>query len=153
MEIMEYLGFLIQCACAVFVNLFIGFTWYSEVAFGRVWWAYTFPGIAFGDMKSIKKSGTLNIMPLHLTFVTVIIQSMILTFSINTLLPMFAEHSSVCTGLRFPVIFGAIVAGVLACASIPHYVFAMKPLGLLLICIGHDTAQLFASVFAIYMLA
>ena len=149
----SFFGFAIQTLGATAVSMMVGYTWYSETLFGRLWWTHQFPGIAYGDMVSIKKSKALTLPPFASTIVTTICQNAILAFTIGVILPLFAAHSPGCTGLRFPLTFGAIVSGMCACVSFPHYAYARKPVVLYLIGTGHNTLQIYCAIFVIYTLA
>ena len=140
---------LLQGSAASFASMLIGFIWYSESLFARIWWRHTFPGVRFGDTSSFKSNQNI---PLYTTLVSVIIQSAILTFTINTVLPLFSAHSPDCAGIKFPAILSLISAGIIACASFPHYIYSRKSFTLYLICSGHDAFQITAGIFAVYLL-
>ena len=145
--------FLLQTFGAFVVSMMIGFAWYSEAFFGPLWWKHNFPGILFGNCEAIKnRTDALTLPPFSTTVLTCACQCAILAFTINTILPMFAAHSPASAGLGFPLTFSAIVAATCACTSFPHYAYPRKPFVLYLIGTGHDTIQIFVSVFVIYFL-
>ena len=132
----------------------VGFTWYSEAFFGKIWRSHVFPGVAYGNCAGIKnKTNALVLPPFSTTIMGTICQNAILTFTINTLLPVFLASDPKCVGLCFPLTFAAIAAGVCACVSYPHYAYPRRPFITFLIGTGHDTVQLFAAVFLIYFLS
>ena len=92
--------------------------------------------------------------PLYCTSIALVIQSAVLTFLTNALLlamdPLVLDS---LPALGFPILGAAAITTVVSCASLPHHLFAGRPLPLFLICSGHDAAQITAAVFVIYALA
>jgi hypothetical protein len=138
---------LLQVVAGAAVCNVSGFLWYSELFFGRIWWRHTFPGLAFGDSRQFKSAGN---TPYYITFIACVIQSSLLTYAINTIIPHVPIGYS---GIRFPLLMGLFLAAVISLTRVPHFVYSMKSLPLLLISCGYDVVQVMGSVFAIYYLA
>lgn len=139
-------GFAVQVLGATIVSNVIGYMWYSKSLFGELWWSHTFPGVVFGNCAAIKpKTNSVVLPPYASTFVSIICASVILTTAFNAIMPISSA------GLQFPFFFAAAAAGVNACVSLPHYAYPRKPLVLYMIGTGHNTLQIFASVFLIYL--
>lgn len=132
---------LLQGSVATVLVMMIGYTWFSEAFFMRPWWMHTFPRHKFGDT-----SITSNDTGFYLTLMSSAIQSAILTFLINTIRPLVPD----LTGIMFPVVFSLVLAGIILCTSVPHYVYGRKSFTLLLICCSYDVIQVTASSFVIF---
>ncbi len=122
----------------------VGGLWYSPRLFGRLWWHYQFPGRKFGE----GGAATSCLFPIVVTAVVLAVQNTILGLLINALLGRVGPCA-----FYSPPLCAAALAVIMACASLPHYLFAGKPLPLYLICSGHDAAQITVAVFNIYILA
>lgn len=140
----------LQWVLSSIASMMVGVLWYSEMVFGKLWWRYQFPGTVFGDTSKMRK-------PSHcimLTMMATLLQNGVLVLFMNTLLPLFASYSSdAVVGVKFPALLTATVAWLCASSSFCHYLYGNKPLELFLICSGHNTVQLAAGIFTVYMLA
>lgn len=109
-------------------------------------YSYHFPGRQFGDCGNDSK------FPLFCTAVGLFIQNAVLTYAINSLTELFGPNHVVAPGFPpLPLIYTMVIAIIVACASMPHYLFAGQPFPLFAIAAGHDTVQLTAAIFLIYL--
>ena len=79
-----------------------------------------------------------------------LVQNAVLTYVVNSLIELIEPNLAGFPS--FPLCCTAVVAMVVACASMPHYLFAGRPFPLFVIAAAHDTAQLAAAIFTIYLL-
>ena len=125
------------------VSMMIGACWFSEFAFGRVWWKLTFAG--FQPSFQLDKS---TIQPPYLlSFGAIFTYSTLLAFELNVIYPIVKS-----SGYWVPMLLSLMTSGVLAAVSFNHHVYTRKPFPLFLINIGFDIVQTVASCFVIYFL-
>lgn len=127
---------LVQIAAGFIVSFVVGMTWYSPLLFGKLWWQLEFPGKKFGDNLNRKYS------PFLFTIISVLIQSTLITFVVNTF------HLEIVKASLFVSIFLLFHFA----ASVPHYVFPNFPLLLMVLNIAYDVCQSLAATAVIVLL-
>ena len=128
--------YLVQIVAGFIVSFIVGMTWYSPVLFGRLWWQLQFPGTQFGENLDGRYS------PYPFTMISVIIQSSLITFIVNTF------HLEITKAALFMSVFLLFHFAV----SVPHYVFPRSPLLLLVLNTAYDVFQSLAATIAIVLL-
>ena len=149
----SYCVFILQTVGASVMSMILGFVWFSEILFGKIWWNYMFPGVAFRNNEGInrgKANRFFTVDPYLTSLLCCLCQSALLSIAINT---MLSWVGSVGSDLSFPMLCSSVIAIISECATFPHYAHAKQPFMAYLICAGHSVSQIFLSVFLIYFLA
>ena len=127
---------LIQIVAGFVASFIVGMAWYSPVLFGRLWWQLQFPGKQFGENLDGRYS------PYPFTVISVIIQSTLISFLVNTF------HLEITNASLLVSIFLLFHFAV----SVPHYVFPRSPLLLLVLNTAYDVFQSLAATIVIVLL-
>ena len=141
----------LQVFSATFASAIIGTSWYSKEFFGGLWWNYHFPGTQFGDDEAAKKfpgrRSSYRVEPLMM--VLIVARSIILSLSMNALLPIVTDHSQYQVA-SIPLLFGLFLSLINGSVSLSHSVNSNEPIGLFLINVVHDALQLVCSLIIIF---
>ena len=139
---------LLQMIAGTIASFIVGMVWYSPFFFGHIWWRYEFPEKRFGDYENNTD------FPIYCTIAALVLQSVVLTGTVHILLEI-VDPSVLCDLpiMGFPLGCSVVIGMVVACASLPHYVFTGKPFPLFLVCATHDLVQIAAAICVIYLLA
>ena len=94
------------------------------------------------------------VRPLHLLCTgCYAIQSVVISFIINTLLCTPSFHPFSLHSLPLPLLCSSLISIVVACMAYPHYIYSGKSTVLFLINASYDAVQVTTGTLAIYSLA
>lgn len=134
----------LQIVTATVITLAICFLWYNPLLFGRIWCSYQFPN------ECRPKGNQWDPRTLYLTVVGLVIQNTIFTGAINGLILAMTPYAP---AFGIPLLCAGVASTLVACASLPYYLFAEQPFPIYMFHTGHATMQISASIFTIYLLA